>query len=511
MIGRRFLICAALFLSLIGAAPGWADEAPPTRVGRVSLAEGNVAARHPAKDWADTVVNHPISAGMAVRTAPQGRAVLRIGAQAIALSGGTELDFAQLDESGTRIVLRRGRVGVRLATHDASSSIEVQIPVGAVRLLTAGDYDIMAGHDGEPARLAVIDGRAEFAGKGLEIALKAGSAAALRGNDPVTVSLHAAPSDDFVAWWRPADRDDGEPLALRHVSAAMTGYETLDAHGSWDTVDRYGAVWFPRELPDGWAPFRQGHWRWIGAWGWTWIDDQPWGFGPSHYGRWVNLDGRWGWAPGNRVPHPAYIPAVVAFLGTAGVGLSYPDAFSPAVAWFPLGPGEVYWPSYTNDLAVIRRLNADAVSDVSTIGPGINDDPPADVLTGEYRNRTFASVVPRPVFVASKPVAAALVELPERRLANAPLLPGSPQISPPVPRSAVLAAAVGQRVPPKVAKAMHTLARILKTRDAPSAARAATPARSVGARAAGARPARNRVVGAPPRATKLRQAEARRR
>jgi len=81
----------------------------------------------------------------------------------------------------------------------------------------------------------------------------------------------------------------------------------------------------------------------------------------------------------------------------------------------------VYWPSYTNELSAIRRLNADAVADVSAIGPGIDDDPPADVVTGEYRNRLFASVVPRAVFVGAKPVAQALVKLPERRLANAPL------------------------------------------------------------------------------------------
>src|SRR5829696_1035226 len=219
MIGSRFLICAALLLSLIGGSPARADDAPPTRVGRVSLAEGGAAVRTPAKDWGDTRPNHPIAAGMSVRTPLQGRAVLRVGAEAVALAGGTELDIAQLDESGMQIVLRRGRIGVRLASLDLARSIEIRIPQGGIRLLTAGDYDIAAGTDREPARLAVIDGRAGLAGNELETAVAAGSAVLLRGQDPVAASAPETGADDFLAWWRPEERVAGEPAALQYVSA----------------------------------------------------------------------------------------------------------------------------------------------------------------------------------------------------------------------------------------------------------------------------------------------------
>ena len=30
-------------------------------------------------------------------------------------------------------------------------------------------------------------------------------------------------------------------------------------------------------MPEKWAPYRHGYWRWIEPWGWTWIDDAPWG------------------------------------------------------------------------------------------------------------------------------------------------------------------------------------------------------------------------------------------
>ena len=49
----------------------------------------------------------------------------------------------------------------------------------------------------------------------------------------------------------------------------------------------------------GWAPYRYGRWAWVRPWGWTWVDDAPWGFAPFHYGRWVCGRGeRWCWAPG---------------------------------------------------------------------------------------------------------------------------------------------------------------------------------------------------------------------
>jgi hypothetical protein len=64
------------------------------------------------------------------------------------------------------------------------------------------------------------------------------------------------------------------------------------------------------------------------------------------------------------------------------------------------------------------------------------------------------------VFVGGRAVAPALVQLPEPRLDNAPLLPGSPQIGPPAPRPVVLAGR------PTLAHAVTTLARILAPRTA---------------------------------------------
>jgi len=470
MPNARFLAAFSLLLSIVWAGAIRAEEALPSAVGRISAATGGVSLRPVGGEWGVATVNDPLIGGMAVRTATPARAAVGIGGAQIALSGATELEIAQLDPATRQIAVKQGRIGIHLARLDTSQSVEIDLPRGGVWLLAPGDYDISAGTDQTPARIAVFAGQARFAGSGIDRAIASGSALVLNAKASIAATPESAAADNFVASWRPAADAAAEPVALRHVSPEMTGWETLDATGSWEEVAGLGEVWLPKNLPDDWAPYRYGHWRWVMPWGWSWVDDAAWGFAPSHYGRWARIPGadagaeRWAWVPGSAGTHPVYMPAAVNFLGTAGIGLSCPDPVGAAVAWFPLAPGEAYWPSYTTDLDLIRRTNAGAVTDVAKIGPGIGSDPPGALITAIYQNRRFASVVPRAVFAGGRAVAPALVPLPTERLANAPLLPGSPQIMPPASRPVVVAAT----------SAVHTLARIFSPHPMRASMRTAT-------------------------------------
>src|SRR5947208_11514624 len=75
-----------------------------------------------------------------------------------------------------------------------------------------------------------------------------------------------------------------------YVSSNMIGYEDLDRYGRWRSTRQYGNIWTPVNVSANWAPYRDGRWVWTRQWGWTWVDAQPWGFAPSHYGRWVYLE-----------------------------------------------------------------------------------------------------------------------------------------------------------------------------------------------------------------------------
>src|SRR5260370_32640226 len=209
----------------------------------------------------------------------------------------------------------------------------------------------------------------------------------------------------------------------------MTGYAELDAYGRGDNAPGYGEVRYPNVQP-GWAPYTQGRWVWVEPWGWTWVDDAPWGFAPSHYGRWAFIADRWCWVPGRFEPSPVYAPALVGFLGGPGVGLYVSGAVGPQVGWFPLAPGEIYWPDYRADPSYVRSLNRGNVANIDSIQFPRNGRRPAQVANAQFANRRFATVVPQHVFANAGKVDPAAPHVPAAALDHAPVTMRSPQIRP---------------------------------------------------------------------------------
>jgi hypothetical protein len=283
-----------------------------------------------------------------------------------------------------------------------------------------------------------------------------------------TLKIEPAVPDSFAEWCGERDYDITRLAAPYYVSSGMTGFAELDSAGVWKIDAKYGPVWFPTDFE--WAPYRFGHWASTPPWGWTWIDDQPWGFAPSHYGRWALINEHWAWVPGGFVEHPLYAPAVVAFLGTPGVGLSSEEG--AAVAWFPLAPDEAYWPSYTHDVDYVRRLNFGNVKSLDSIGLQANGEPPLQLFREEFANREYATVIPRSVFINGRAAAPARLSLPEQRLQNAPVLMASPQIAPPSPQKIVRAVGKPANAPP------DRVIRLVRKGKSTPARTAAAPPRS---------------------------------
>ena len=161
--------------------------------------------------------------------------------------------------------------------------------------------------------------------------------------------------DEFDRWAIDRDRSYDNSVSARYVSPDVVGYQDLDANGTWRVDASYGNVWIPNRVAAGWAPYRDGHWAWVDPWGWTWVDDAPWGFAVSHYGRWTNMSGTWGWVPGPVRSRAYYAPALVAFVGGSNFQLSISSGNVGGIAWFPLGPREVYRPSYAVSRGYFER------------------------------------------------------------------------------------------------------------------------------------------------------------
>lgn len=407
--------------------PPATQAAPPGRVGRVAFVSGNVAVYQLGQtDWTKAAINLPVAGGDWFATDSQGRAELRIGPDSVDLANDTEVNFAALHDAVLQIAMVQGRIDTHLRELNQGESDEIDIPVGGVWLLEPGIYDVAIGTDGQPTRISVYEGSARFAGGTVDKTIKSGEVLVLTGTgDKLAANIEKAAPDEFTNWCRSRDYDQHKLAAPYHVSPRMTGYEELDTYGRWRTSAEYGEVWYPSSTPVGWTPYRDGYWDWGGPWGWTWVDYQPWGFAPFHYGRWAYIDGLWGWAPGSYIDAPIYAPGLVGWIDDPAGVLA--TAFGgPAVGWFPLGPGDPYYPGYTSNLAYVRGINTGVVPNAAALAATAAG---AAAVQGQFANRRFATVVPQQAFISGTPAARAALPVsdPAVRRAAIAARPNAPQ------------------------------------------------------------------------------------
>jgi hypothetical protein len=360
---RRALLASlpALALALSLSAPAQAQqEDPPGRVGRIAELQGGVSWFDSEQGrWSEAERNRPVTGGDRLSTQPGGRAEIRVGSTVLRLGASTELEFLRLDEERLVLQLHAGALALRVRSREAADETEVR--TAELRLLPqrAGHYRFDRVDDTTWAGAwrgdLLIDGQGGAtiaAGQRLSF---------IRDRGDILRSANATlPDDAFATWVARDDQQDERSAANRYVSPEMTGAEDLDRYGRWTTHPEYGALWYPLEVRADWAPYRHGRWAWVRPWGWTWIDEAPWGFAPFHYGRWVSWQGRWGWVPGAYVARPIYAPALVAWVGTGGVSVGVqiggPGVGHPG-GWIPLAPREVFRPYYRATPVYQERIN----------------------------------------------------------------------------------------------------------------------------------------------------------
>ncbi len=358
-------LVAAFILFMAGAASSALAD-PPARVGRLSLIEGDVTFHDTAaRESSPATLNWPVTAGAALTAAPAARAEVRIGSTAIRLDGATALEFTEVDDQAIRLRLEYGAVAVRVRSREVAGELVLETQDARVGLSEAGRYRVEAGRAPDTTAITVFEGAAHVDANGIAIAVQPGRRAEVGGGRARVVEAF---TDEFDGWTLARDRrDDVAREAPRYVSPETTGYESLDGYGEWRATPEYGAVWYPRAVPVGWAPYRAGRWAWVEPWGWTWIDEAPWGFAPFHYGRWALIGGVWAWVPGAFVARPVYAPALVGWIGRPGWSVSVTIGSVPAVGWFPLAPREVFVPAYRASTVYVRNVNVAHVTNVTNI------------------------------------------------------------------------------------------------------------------------------------------------
>ena len=357
--GSLWLVGALLLafaLALPARAQQPADADPPGRVARLNLAEGALSFSPAGTDeWSAAPYNRPLTDGDRLWAPERARAELDTGNALIHMDGQTSLVLTQVDDQIVQLQLTQGSLRFRLKGLYSGDRFEVDTPNLAFVASTAGEYRIDVDPTGGSTRVRVISGGALLYGEnGGSAEVDSGRQVAFSGRnlDPVS-GQYASGSDSFDAWAVARNRAVDQSQAARYVAPGTVGYSQLDQFGNWQTDTSYGPVWYPSSVPAGWAPYRDGQWSYIEPWGWTWVDDAPWGFAPFHYGRWVQSGSRWGWVPGSTSQRAYYAPALVAFGGNGNVSWQ----IGAGESWFPLAPGEPWWPGYGASDRYIGRFN----------------------------------------------------------------------------------------------------------------------------------------------------------
>jgi hypothetical protein len=342
MSNRAAKTAVLLAFSTLTALAVAAD--PPARVGRVALAQGQVAiGSDVGAEMMAAQVNWPVTSGNTISTAAGSRTELRVGSTSIRLDGDSSLEVLQMDDAALRLRLHYGSASVRVLNPDVVAGFELETPQARVRLEQPGRVRVDAERVRDTSAVTVFDGVALVEDGNSQLTLRAGRRAELGDDDVRTL---AAVRDEFDAWSATRDRYADDAVSARYVTREMTGYEDLDRYGNWREDPEYGPLWYPT-VSAAWVPYRDGSWTWLDPWGWTWVDNAPWGYAPFHYGRWVQVRNRWAWVPGRHHDHLVWAPALVGWVGGDGWNLVFRDSGRrPATGWYPLSPHDRFVPTW---------------------------------------------------------------------------------------------------------------------------------------------------------------------
>lgn len=329
---------------------------PPGRVARLGFIEGEVTvAPAGTEEWAEAVLNRPLTSGDRLWVEDDGRAELQIGSSAVYLDGNTGFGFIELDDGVLQGSLTEGAATIRVRRLAEGETVQVETPHSTVYLNRVGEYHLEVDKNGDRTIVKTRHGEAEVKGDNERFVVRDNERGVFSGVDKLSGQLESlGPRTAFESWANDRDARNERSNSARYVSRDVIGYEDLDEHGEWVSEPEYGYVWRPRSVVSGWAPYRYGRWVYVSPWGWSWIDDARWGFAPFHYGRWAHIRHRWCWVPGPRHIRPVYAPALVGWVGGPRVGVSV--SFSN-VGWYPLGPHDYYYPGYRHTPRYGRYVN----------------------------------------------------------------------------------------------------------------------------------------------------------
>jgi hypothetical protein len=352
------------------------DETPDVtaRVARISFLRGDAKIKHAGEqDWERVTQNLPVVEGDEISTDGNARLEIQFNrSNYLRLSENAYLKITTLRDEGIAVSLPEGVLSLRVLSFDKDrESFEIDAPRTTVAVQNAGMYRVDAGGKKDSQiRVAVTDGgQARVYTENSGFSLRSGRSAEIQiaGNyaGEYETSDAAKYADEFDGWALQRDTLIAKRLQNagydKYYDNDVYGAEDLSEYGEWIHTRKYGYVWKPYSSATNsyanWSPYRYGHWRWIPPYGWTWVNDESWGYATYHHGRWVYVDNDWAWTPYGRYRsrrswwQPALV--VVTYSGSL-------------ICWYPL-PYDYGYYNYNSAYVDRRRYNTTIINNTTVI------------------------------------------------------------------------------------------------------------------------------------------------
>ena len=354
---RKFqgaILLVLLLVCGVGAFASDTDDYIPEvtdRVARISFIRGDVQIRRADNtDWERAVLNLPIVEGDEIVTDSTSRLEIQLNVYThLRIAESTQVRMVGLKDEGIAISVPIGSVSLRAVNFDpAASYFEIDAPRTTVSVQKSGSYRVDAGaNDSTEIFVATTEGgeaRVYSSDAGFTVRDGRRARIFIGGNQIGEWEMADASRfiDEFDQWG--LDRDEVIAAHLRdsyydrYYDRDIYAADDLNDYGDWVHTQIYGYVWRPYRTSISsyrdWSPYRYGHWRWIPSYGWTWVNDEPWGWATYHHGRWVWYNGSWFWSPysHDRGSRSWWRPALVVV-----------SVVSSNVCWYPLPWGYGYY------------------------------------------------------------------------------------------------------------------------------------------------------------------------
>jgi hypothetical protein len=299
---------------------------------RLSLIEGDVQAMiQDTADWSAATINLPLNEGDRLWAPDDSKAELQLrGGVYVRAGADTALDILTISVDSAQFYLDRGHVYIN-NRRGGIQTVQIDTPQSSIRSYDNSIMFVDVTEDGV-VEISMLKGFAYAESRAGATRVSAGNTLTIRGENGAEIAPISSP-DEWEQWNTERDRRlTAWSDSSRYLPDELHEYSAdLDANGRWEYVSDYGYVWRPTIVAADWAPYTVGNWVWIRG-HYVWIAHDPWGWVPSHYGRWVYIASYgWSWVPptmGAAYWSPGYVGWVVT-----------PDY----VAWVPLAPGEIYY------------------------------------------------------------------------------------------------------------------------------------------------------------------------